>query len=361
MVRKFTTPVEVPADPATTWQASTKNYVDTAVAGTVASSALTRTNLSPNPNAANSATGYVAKTDAFTGITAAPTQVTTGGANGSTTSVQAVVAASGSGEVALPQAVVTAGTQYTISVYVNAPAGVTAVLSVNWFASGAYSSTSVAAAVTPSAPRQFTFGTWVRLSYTVTAPVAVNQCTPYVSFYGVTAGQTVGLSQVLVEAAAGPGSYFDGGFPGGAWTGAAGSSTSTYSERAALAAAPTASPTFTGTVTATRVVRTPVTVTYAATTTIDASLGNHFRITMTGALTLALPTNLVDGQDVLVELIQDATGGRALTLGTGWNVTTALTGAITLTTTGGTRSYIGGKYRSAGAKLDVLAFATGVA
>jgi hypothetical protein len=126
-------------------------------------------------------------------------------------------------------------------------------------------------------------------------------------------------------------------------------------------AAPTASPTFTGTVTTARVVQTPVTVTYAATTTIDGTLGNHFRITLTGNLTLNLPTGLADGQRILVELVQDATGGRTLTLGSGWNVTTSITGAITLTTTASTRSYLGGVYRSSGTKLDVLAFGTGVA
>lgn len=130
-------------------------------------------------------------------------------------------------------------------------------------------------------------------------------------------------------------------------------------------AAPTASPTFTGTVTAARVVASPVTVTYAATTTIDASLGNHFRITLTGNVTLAIPTNPIDGQHIIIELIQDATGGRTLTLattGTGcFNVTTAITGAIALTTAAGTRSYLGATYRTAGAKWDVLAFATGIA
>lgn len=128
-------------------------------------------------------------------------------------------------------------------------------------------------------------------------------------------------------------------------------------------AAPTASPTFTGTVTTARTVRAPVVVTFAATQTIDGTLGNHFRITMTANMTsLALPTGLIDGQDVLLELIQDATGGRTLAgIASGWNVTTALTGALTLTTTASTRSYIGGKYRSSGTKIDVLAFGTGIA
>ena len=59
---------------------------------------------------------------------------------------------------------------------------------------------------------------------------------------------------------------------------------------------------------------TPVTLTYAATVTTNASLSNHFRITLTGALTLAAPTNPSDGQRVFWEFIQDATGSRLLTL-----------------------------------------------
>jgi hypothetical protein len=108
----------------------------------------------------------------------------------------------------------------------------------------------------------------------------------------------------------------------------------------------------------------PVTVTWASTTTIDASTGNHFRITLAGATTLGIPTNPTDGQHIIVEAIQDGTGGRTLTLittGTGaFNVTTGITGAITLTTTAGTRSYLGATYRSAGTRWDVLAFGTGV-
>jgi hypothetical protein len=127
-----------------------------------------------------------------------------------------------------------------------------------------------------------------------------------------------------------------------------------------VGAAPAASPTLTGTTTVARVVYAPVTVTYAATTTIDASLGNHFRITLTGNLTLATPTNPADGQNVLLELVQDATGGRTVTLPGNFNVITSVTGPVTFTTTASTRSYLGATYRSSGATWDLLAFATGV-
>lgn len=44
------------------------------------------------------------------------------------------------------------------------------------------------------------------------------------------------------------------------------------------------------------------TITYAATITPDATLGVHFRVTMTGALTINVPTGGIDGQRILFEL-----------------------------------------------------------
>lgn len=55
-----------------------------------------------------------------------------------------------------------------------------------------------------------------------------------------------------------------------------------------------------------------VTLAYASTLTIDASLGGHFRMPLTGNATVNI-TNPTDGQKITVEPIQDATGGRTLT------------------------------------------------
>jgi len=52
----------------------------------------------------------------------------------------------------------------------------------------------------------------------------------------------------------------------------------------------------------------------AATIATDASLGNHFRVTIGGNRTLGNPSNAVDGQRILWEITQDATGNRLLTL-----------------------------------------------
>ncbi|WP_156893119.1 hypothetical protein [Actinokineospora enzanensis] len=61
----------------------------------------------------------------------------------------------------------------------------------------------------------------------------------------------------------------------------------------------------------------PQALTDAATLSVDASLGRHFRVTLGGNRTLAAPSSGVDGQMILLEVTQDGTGGRTLTAGTG--------------------------------------------
>lgn len=93
----------------------------------------------------------------------------------------------------------------------------------------------------------------------------------------------------------------------------------------------------------------------SGTYTTDASLSNEFQLTLTGALTLANPTNPADGQPVRWVLTQDGTGSRVLTaLGTAFNVPTSAT--ITLSTTAGATDYLGAIYRAAVSKWDVVAF-----
>lgn len=66
----------------------------------------------------------------------------------------------------------------------------------------------------------------------------------------------------------------------------------------------------------TRLAAAPVTVTYAASVTLDASLGCVHRVTATGNLSLADITNGVDGQTVTLEVL--ASGGtRTVTAGGG--------------------------------------------
>lgn len=102
----------------------------------------------------------------------------------------------------------------------------------------------------------------------------------------------------------------------------------------------------------------PATLTYAATVTTDASQGTLFRITLTGNLTLANPTNPVDGQKIVWELVQDATGSRTLTLGSAFALGTDIS-AVTLTTAANKRDFLGAVYNASAAKWYVLAFTRG--
>lgn len=101
-----------------------------------------------------------------------------------------------------------------------------------------------------------------------------------------------------------------------------------------------------------------VALTSAATVAIDASLGSTFKLTAsTAAFTLGNPTNAVDGQMIMVEITQDATGNRVMTLDTKY-----VLGPVTstaLSTVAAKRDHIGFRYNAAADKFDVLAFNKG--
>jgi hypothetical protein len=128
--------------------------------------------------------------------------------------------------------------------------------------------------------------------------------------------------------------------------------------------APLASPALTGTATAVNVTMsgrlavTPDALTDAATIATDASLGNHFRVTLGGNRTLGNPTNAVDGQKIMWEIKQDGTGTRTLTLDTKFALGTDIT-AVTLTTTINKRDFLGVVYNSTDDKFYVIAFVKG--
>ncbi len=102
----------------------------------------------------------------------------------------------------------------------------------------------------------------------------------------------------------------------------------------------------------------PVALTDGATINTDASLGSHFRVTLGGNRTMANPTNLTDGQKLLYEVIQDATGSRTLTWGSKFTWGTTIT-VPTLTTTANKRDFVGVVYNSTADKLYGLAAALG--
>ena len=84
-------------------------------------------------------------------------------------------------------------------------------------------------------------------------------------------------------------------------------------------------------------------LTDAPTITVDASQGNHFRVTLGGNRTLANPVNVIDGQKFTFEVIQDATGGRALSYGAMYVFGTSIRIPV-LTGTAGKRDFLGFVY-----------------
>lgn len=102
----------------------------------------------------------------------------------------------------------------------------------------------------------------------------------------------------------------------------------------------------------------PQTLTDAATIATNAALGNHFRVTLGGNRTLGNPTNSTDGQRVIWELIQDATGSRTITLDTNFALGTDIS-SVTLTTTANKRDLLGAIYNSTLGKWLVVAFLKG--
>jgi hypothetical protein len=102
----------------------------------------------------------------------------------------------------------------------------------------------------------------------------------------------------------------------------------------------------------------PVTLTDATTVATNAALGNHFRVTLGGNRTLGNPTNAVDGQKIIWELIQDGTGTRTITLDTKFVLGTDLT-AVTLSTAINKRDFLGAFYNSVTDKFYVTAFVKG--
>ena len=100
------------------------------------------------------------------------------------------------------------------------------------------------------------------------------------------------------------------------------------------------------------------TLTDAATITVDASLGNHFRVTLGGNRTLGNPTNPVDGQKIIVEVVQDGTGSRTLGYGTAYAFSTSLP-SPTLSTAATKRDFLGFAYNSSTSKWYFIAFVSG--
>lgn len=106
------------------------------------------------------------------------------------------------------------------------------------------------------------------------------------------------------------------------------------------------------------VARTPVQLTDAATIATDASLGNHFYVTLAASRILGAPTNPQDGQRVMWEFIQGGSGSNTITLDSVFGLGTDVSNVV-LTTIAGKRDYMGAVYNQAANKWFVIAFIRG--
>lgn len=92
--------------------------------------------------------------------------------------------------------------------------------------------------------------------------------------------------------------------------------------------------TFPAQVSASRTVSPVVTLTDGANIATPCEQGSHFRVTLGGNRTLSNPSNAVDGQRLIYQIKQDATGGRTLSFGANFKFSTTIP-SITLSTGAG--------------------------
>lgn len=102
-----------------------------------------------------------------------------------------------------------------------------------------------------------------------------------------------------------------------------------------------------------------VALTYAATITTDASAGEIFDLTLTGNVTLANPTNPVDGKTIRWRIRQDATGSRTVTLGNKFVIPSSATSPLPWSTAANKVDLLAATYHAGRDKWDVIAFVMG--
>jgi hypothetical protein len=104
---------------------------------------------------------------------------------------------------------------------------------------------------------------------------------------------------------------------------------------------------------------TVVALTYASTLNTDAAAGDIFDVTLTGAATLANPTNPVDGKTLRWRIRQDGTGSRAVTLDNKFNIPSSATSPLPFSTAANKTDVLAATYHAVRDKWDIIAFVPG--
>jgi hypothetical protein len=101
-----------------------------------------------------------------------------------------------------------------------------------------------------------------------------------------------------------------------------------------------------------------VSLTDAATISVDASAGNDFRLTIGGNRAMASPANPSDGQQIIFQVTQGSGGSFTLTWDSGYEFSAGLP-QPTLSTTAGQTDLLGFIYDAAKSKWLLAAFVNG--
>jgi hypothetical protein len=107
-----------------------------------------------------------------------------------------------------------------------------------------------------------------------------------------------------------------------------------------------------------RVVTDVVTLSDAASINTNASLGNHFRVTLGGNRSLTRPTSAYDGQKMTYEFKQDGTGSRTMVYDAGFRFGTEVASA-TLSTASGKVDFLTCIYTESISAFCVVGFVRG--
>jgi hypothetical protein len=105
---------------------------------------------------------------------------------------------------------------------------------------------------------------------------------------------------------------------------------------------------------------TVVNLTDAATIAVDASLGNDFRVSITGNRTMGNPANPANGQQIIFQVTQGAAGSFTLTWGSSYEFSADLP-QPSLSTSPGQTDLLGFIYNAASGTWLLAAFVNGFA
>lgn len=100
-------------------------------------------------------------------------------------------------------------------------------------------------------------------------------------------------------------------------------------------------------------------LTYASTVTTNASAGEIFDLTLTGNVTLANPTNPVNGKTLRWRIRQDATGNRTVTLGNKFVIPSSASTPLPFSTAANAMDILAATYHAGRDKWDVVAMVPG--